>query len=112
MEILINRSWGGFSLSYRASRLFAKEKGEPYKFVKYKSDYCERNFYLTPAPERNDPVLIGIVKRLGLRKSARDTGDKLRIVEIPDGVDWYIDDYDGVETVHERHRQWPGEDEE
>ena len=31
---------------------------------------------------------------------------QLRIVDIPDDVNWYIDDYDGIETVREHHRTW------
>jgi hypothetical protein len=30
----------------------------------------------------------------------------LKIVEIPDDVEWQIDDYDGMETIHEKHRMW------
>ena len=26
--------------------------------------------------------------------------------EIPDDVEWEIDDYDGIETIHEVHRSW------
>ncbi len=31
---------------------------------------------------------------------------KLQIVSIPDGVSFYIDDYDGMESIHEDHRSW------
>jgi hypothetical protein len=30
----------------------------------------------------------------------------LKIVEIPDDVDWIIQEYDGTEWVAERHRTW------
>ena len=30
----------------------------------------------------------------------------LKVVEIPDGIRWYIDEYDGMEHVAERHRTW------
>ncbi|CAK0757599.1 hypothetical protein CCP1ISM_7520003 [Azospirillaceae bacterium] len=30
----------------------------------------------------------------------------MEVIEIPDGVDWTIDDYDGVESIHEKHRSW------
>jgi hypothetical protein len=30
----------------------------------------------------------------------------LVVVEIPDGLDYVIDDYDGFETLHERVEEW------
>jgi len=55
-------------------------------------------------PDRDDPDLIKVVEELG--EEANDSYSKLVIVEIPDGVDWEIDEYDGYETIHEKHRSW------
>jgi hypothetical protein len=30
----------------------------------------------------------------------------LLIVEVPADVDWYIEEYDGLEWVAEKHRTW------
>jgi hypothetical protein len=30
----------------------------------------------------------------------------LEVIDIPDDIEWFISDYDGVETVHEAHRSW------
>jgi len=30
----------------------------------------------------------------------------LKIVDIPDGVEWEIEEYDGMEWVAEKHRTW------
>ena len=30
----------------------------------------------------------------------------LKVVEIPDDINWYIEEYDGLEHVAERHRTW------
>jgi len=30
----------------------------------------------------------------------------LKVVEIPDDVEWRIHDYDGAEHVYEKHRTW------
>jgi len=31
---------------------------------------------------------------------------QLYVVEVPDDVEWYIHDYDGIEHVAEKHRIW------
>ena len=53
---------------------------------------------------RTDPLVIQVVEELGEEANSRFS--KLEVVEIPDGVDWEIDEYDGQETVHEKHRSW------
>jgi hypothetical protein len=30
----------------------------------------------------------------------------LKVVEIPDGVEWELNDYDGMEHIAEVHRTW------
>jgi hypothetical protein len=58
--------------------------------------------------DRSDPKLIQVVEELGgeHRKGASGKCAELKIIEIPDGVDYEIDEYDGVETVHEVHQSW------
>lgn len=53
---------------------------------------------------RADPRLVQVVEELGA--AANGGFAKLEVVTIPDGVDWEIDEYDGSETVHEKHRSW------
>lgn len=53
---------------------------------------------------RDDPVLIQVVEELG--KEANGNYAKLEIVEIPDDVDWELDEYDGMEHIAEKHRTW------
>ncbi len=53
---------------------------------------------------RSHPLLLQVVKELGKKSWGQHA--KLEIVEIPDGVDYEIDDYDGIETIHEKHRSW------
>jgi len=36
----------------------------------------------------------------------RDVEVILKIIEIPEDVDWEVDEYDGLETIHEKHRSW------
>jgi len=53
---------------------------------------------------RDDVDLIAVVEELG--KEAGSKVSDLVVVEIPDGVTWTIQDYDGVESIHEAHRIW------
>lgn len=79
-----------------------------YYFTK---DYGDR---LTKLPEdnhlylsrehREDPVLIEVIEELG-NEASGSFGD-LVIVEIPDDLDYVIDDYDGIETLHQRVQEW------
>ena len=84
MKIVVNRCWGGFGLSQEA----LEEIG-----IKYDFDV-----------KRNDPKLVQVVERLG--EAANGYLSNLRVIDIPDDVDWEIDDYDGMETIHEKHRSW------
>jgi hypothetical protein len=53
---------------------------------------------------RNDPTLVQIVEQLG--QAAWGDLSELKVVEVPDDVDWYISEFDGKERVAERHRVW------
>lgn len=85
-----------------------------YTFTKYLGDkvdieklpdeeYKKYNFYYGDI-ERNDPILIQVVKEL--KDEASGDCSRLRIIEIPDDVEWEIDEYDGQESIHEIHRSW------
>ena len=54
--------------------------------------------------ERDDPALVQAVEQLG--DKADGDHAKLAVVEIPDDVAWFIDEYDGMEYVAEKHRTW------
>jgi len=53
---------------------------------------------------RHDPLLVEAVETLG--NEANGACAKLKIVDIPDGVDYIIGEHDGIEWVAERHRNW------
>lgn len=54
--------------------------------------------------KRDDPRIIKCVEKLG--DKANGPCAKLELVEIPDEIEWHIEDYDGMESVHENHRSW------
>jgi hypothetical protein len=53
---------------------------------------------------RNDEALVQLVHEMG--EMANGACADLKIVEVPDEVDWYIEEYDGNEWVAEKHRTW------
>ena len=79
MKIVINRCFGGFSLSEEAVEYLGLERS--HSFI------C-----------RDDPKLVKCVETLG-SKRASGTCANLVIVEIPDETNYGIEEYDGVETV-------------
>lgn len=53
---------------------------------------------------RTDPVLVEVVEEL--RGKANGNFADLVVVEIPDGMEYTIDEYDGVETLHQKVWEW------
>jgi hypothetical protein len=54
--------------------------------------------------ERDDPDLIKVIKELG--KKANGICAELKIVKIPEDVEFTIEEYDGNEHIAESHRTW------
>ena len=54
--------------------------------------------------DRDDPILVQVVEELGDRCRTQVSSPK--VVEIPDDVEWTIEEYDGLEWVAEVHRTW------
>lgn len=87
MKVVINDCYGGFGLSKKAKDMLG---------VKYDYEF---------ESDRTNSKLVDVVEKLG--KEANGFCASLRVIEIPDDVkEWYIDDYDGIETIHEKHRYW------
>lgn len=68
--------------------------------MKYKKD----EYFYYGDIERTDPNLIRVVEELGSRANGRFS--ELKVVEIPDGIEWEIDEYDGIEHIDEKHNSW------
>lgn len=54
--------------------------------------------------ERNAALLIECIQELG--KKANGSCASLKIVTIPDGTDYVIEEHDGLEHVAEKHETW------
>jgi hypothetical protein len=114
MKIVINKKYGNFSLSEEAVLFYGDKKGlniiairdEVIKDINhyYLNEEKEENSFAEWDIERTDPALIEVVEQLGDLANTRHT--RLKVVEVPDDVKWYILDYDGIEEVHEEHRKW------
>lgn len=91
-RVVINKCHGGFGLSDEA-------------VTRYKelTNITDKDFWDRDIP-RDDPYLIQIIKELG--DKANGSYAELKIVEIPEDVDWIVEEYDGREWIAERHRTW------
>ena len=80
MLVVLNKCFGGFSLSDRAAGVLGLDGG--YSYV-----------------DRTDPDLIALIQEHG-SEWVSSIYANLRIVEIPDEVtDWEINEYDGLESI-------------
>ena len=86
-KILYNSCYGGFGLSDVAMTMYKQKAGLNPEEHTYAWDL-----------DRADPVLIDTVEELGLKLSS-GRHSKLAIAEIPSGVKYRIDEYDGYESV-------------
>lgn len=113
-KIVINKCHGGFGLSHEAILRYAEIKGlklevkdtdEPNlrSLIPYQYLSDGDNFWCMGV-RRDDPALVQVVEEMG--EAANDRFSELSIVEIPDDVNWEIDEYDGCEWVAEVHRTW------
>lgn len=68
-------------------------------------EWYSRSAFSERAIERSDPMLLQVVEELGAKAAGK--GSQLKVVEIPDGVEWeIIQEEDGEEYVAEKHRRW------
>ena len=115
MEVVINKSYGGFGLSNKAYEELIKLGWEvttlnkDKKYVNPDAFICKGDkgyFFVNECDDnlRSCPDLVKVVKKLGAKANGQYSD--LGIVEIPDGVEWEINDYDGMEWVAEEHRRW------
>lgn len=136
MKVAINGCYGGFVLSDKAIEMIMKRKGfdcyrykwqyqmdKGYKRIDKSDDKLgltilystvdlgkeieeipKENYWYYGNLERTDEDMIAVIEELG--DEASGACGAVYIVEIPDGVSWEIDEYDGIETIHEVHRKW------
>lgn len=131
MKIVINTCYGGFGLSTAAYEqliawgvpvckyekdpgdaevIFDRELTPPGEcplvdiYHKYKHAGHARYWDCWTRGSRTHPLVVRVVETLGI--VASDELSRLRVITIPDDVEWAIEEYDGKECIHERHRTW------
>lgn len=136
MKIVVNKCFGGFGLSPIAIKEYLKLIGKECFFyerdyktkmankvqdgsgmmaftltkdlgeqILYNHKSFEDCYFYYGNIERTDENLIKVVETLG-SKIASGQFAELEVIEIPDGIDYEIEDYDGIESIHESHRSW------
>ncbi len=115
-KIVINECYGGFGLSNEATEMYLTRVGKvpfyrydrfgtsTYASKPFINDKTDGEYFHTWEMDRDDPDLIYVVEALG--DCASGYLSKLKIVQIPDDVDWEIHEYDGMESVRENSRSW------
>lgn len=107
MKVVINRRFGGFSISKEAAEFMAARGNEQAKAELEENDdfygYGYSKFF-NDGYKRTDPDLVAAVEELG--EKANGYSAKLKVVDIPDEIRWYIHDYDGMESIEEEHNSW------
>ena len=120
MKIVVNKCFGGFGLSDLAHEKLIQAgiphyktweeipKGDAPYVVDSDSptDYFGRYYSnFRDYDKRSHPLLIQVIESIG-EGAASGPLSSLRIIDIPDDISFEIDDYDGIETVHETHNSW------
>lgn len=101
MKIVINTSCSLFALSEVAVDYIRKKT----KGIKNKEKISSFSF----DNDRSNPLLVEAVEKLGFEANSKES--VLKVIEIPDGVNWEIHGCNGKEWIAECHRTW-GKNEE
>ncbi len=96
MQVVINTSYSNFAISADAISLIQKKIKNP-KAKSQINAYAFDN-------DRSNPLLVETVQKLGAKANGLYT--TLKIVEIPDDIEWRVDAINGKEVIREKHRMW------
>jgi hypothetical protein len=121
MKVVINACYGGFGISKEAAEFMAERGNEEAQkmldeYARPLDPNCKWDainieygkgrdwFGSMDTTKRDDPTLVLAVESLG--SAADGEFASLKVVEIPDGIDYEISEYDGYEHIAESHRTW------
>ena len=97
-KIVINKCFGGFALSEARLVRYAILRG-----VTTHPDDEEFPIQQWWIP-RDDPDLVSVVQQIPEDEGI--VGTDLRVIEIPDDVEWQIEEWDGSEFIVDKNRIW------
>ena len=148
MKVVINDTFGGFSLSHQGVMRYAELKG--IKLFPWVDDMTAKIYgkdfgfddvpwlHYTTVPKeeyeaiqeggeqkpvgvgrfaklnklyfsfrdipRTDPDLIKVIREMGAKANGKCA--KLKIINIPEDIEYTIEEYDGLEHIAEKHMTW------
>lgn len=103
MKVLINNCYGGYGISHEACKLWLERNN--ISFIETKDDYGDPQFiidndisYVSHLISRDDPYMIQIFEEKGSEFVSGECAE-LILVEVPDGCQYRIGEYDGMEWI-------------
>jgi hypothetical protein len=109
MKIIVNKCYGGFGLSERAIIRYSELAGIPL-FKSQDSLTGATLFFTSPLKRPEDYFPLELIRRddIYLVQAVEELGEladveysSLRVVEVPDTIEWEIEERDGMEWVIE-----------
>lgn len=91
MKILINNCYGGFHFSEEFAQEYINRTGVDIDLYSYDL--------------RSDAMIISLFEEFGSERSSGGYS-RLKLIEIPDDVEYTVEEYDGIEWIAEVHRTW------
>lgn len=110
MKIVLNKCYGCFSISKQAAEYMVKLGSKQAK-AELKQAEKESRWYgygssneFADSYDRTDKYLVKAVEKLGAKANGQCAD--LKVIKIPDGINYEIEQYDGMESIRETHRSW------
>jgi len=113
VKVVINRCYGGFGLSREAfdylgldwNGVFETGYIDEKELQQLGIDSSDMSYEDAKKLLRTHPRFVECVENLGSAKASGEHAE-LKVVEVPDDVDWIIEEDGGVEWIAESHRIW------